>query len=158
MPLMDSALRPAKSCRLEWIGMAPSVHWPAAGLVSGGVSVQVPCRQISGANIMGKLAFAAAALVLSAVPAVAEDLYFQVINNSSLHVDYFYASPSNSSDWGPDLLGPNNRLHAWSEGTASIEDGSDQCLYDFKYIMSDGQTYYEERIDLCSLGSYTIYE
>ncbi len=107
---------------------------------------------------MGKLIFAAAALALSATSAFAEDLYFQVINNSSLHVDYFYASPSNTSDWGPDLLGPNNRLYAYSQGTATIADGSNQCLYDFKYVMSDGQVYYEERIDLCSLGSYTIYE
>jgi hypothetical protein len=102
--------------------------------------------------------FAAVALALATTAAVAEDLYFRVINNSSLDVDYFYASPSNTSDWGPDLLGPNSRLYAWTEGTATIADGSNQCLYDFKYTMSDGQTYYEEQIDICSLGSYTIYE
>jgi hypothetical protein len=114
--------------------------------------------RLRGLKIMGKLALATMALALGTTGVLAEDLYFQVINNSSLHVDYFYASPSNSSDWGPDLLGPNNRLHAWSQGTATIADGSDQCLYDFKYVMSDGQVYYEERVDICSLGSYTIYE
>ena len=108
---------------------------------------------------MGKLAFAAAAATLAlATPAVAEDLQFRVINNSSLDVDYFYASPSNQDAWGNDLLGPNNKLYSYTEGVATIADGSDQCVYDFKYVMSDGQTYYEEQIDICSLGSYTIYE
>lgn len=108
---------------------------------------------------MGKIALAALTAGLAlATPALAEDLYFEVINNSSLDVDYFYASPSNMQDWGPDLLGPNNKLYAYTQGTATIADGSDQCLYDFKYVMSDGEVYYEDKIDVCALGSYTIYE
>lgn len=108
-------------------------------------------RLISGAIL-------ALAFLVPVAPAAAEDLQFSVINNSSLDVHYFYASPSSDRQWGPDLLGENNKLDAYSQGTATIADGSDQCLYDFKYIMSDGQEYTEEQIDLCSLGSYTIYE
>jgi hypothetical protein len=102
-------------------------------------------------------ALAAALMLAAATPALAEDLSFKVVNKSSLDVEYFYASPTNQTNWGHDLLG-SGRLHAWSYGTATIADGSDQCLYDFKYVMSDGQTYYEDSIDLCSLGTYTIYE
>ena len=109
---------------------------------------------------MGRISAAALAATLAFAivgPAAAEDLRFKVVNNSSLDVEYFYASPSNDSNWGDDLLG-SDRLGAWSHGTATIADGSNQCVYDFKYIMSDGQTYYEDSINLCSLGTYTISE
>jgi hypothetical protein len=109
---------------------------------------------------MGRIAAAALAATMALAitgPAAAEDLRFKVVNNSSLDVEYFYASPSNESNWGGDLLG-SGRLGSYSYGTATIADGSTQCVYDFKYIMSDGQTYYEDSIDLCSLGTYTISE
>jgi hypothetical protein len=38
----------------------------------------------------------------------------------------------------------------------TIGDGSDQCVYDFKFVMDSGAELVEPEIDICELGSYTI--
>ena len=104
--------------------------------------------------------FGAAALVLlgSAVPAAAEDIYFTLYNESSRSLHYFYASPSVSSKWGPDLLRGGHTLRAGYNGTVTIADGSTECYYDFKFIMGDRSETVVEEINICELGSYTIYD
>ena len=81
--------------------------------------------------------YGAAALVLlgSALPAAAEDIYFTLYNESSRSLHYFYASPSVSTSWGPDLLRGGHTLRAGYNGTVTIADGSTECYYDFKFIM-----------------------
>jgi hypothetical protein len=102
----------------------------------------------------------AAALVLlgGALPAVAEDIYFTLYNESSRSLHYFYASPSVSSNWGPDLLRGGHTLSAGYNGTVTIADGSTECYYDFKFIMADSSETVVEEINICELGSYTIYD
>jgi hypothetical protein len=102
----------------------------------------------------------AAALVLlgGASPAVAEDIYFTLYNESSRSLHYFYASPSVSSNWGPDLLRGGHTLSAGYNGTVTIADGSTECYYDFKFIMADSSETVVEEINICELGSYTIYD
>jgi hypothetical protein len=103
---------------------------------------------------------AAAALVLlgSALPAVAEDVYFTLYNESTRSLHYFYASPSVSSNWGPDLLRGGHTLSAGYNGTVTIADGSTECYYDFKFVMADSSETVVEEINICELGSYTIYD
>ena len=102
----------------------------------------------------------AAALVLlgGALPAFAEDIYFTLYNESSRSLHYFYASPSVSSNWGPDLLRGGHTLSAGYNGTVTIADGSTECYYDFKFIMADSSETVVEEINICELGSYTIYD
>lgn len=102
----------------------------------------------------------AAALVLlgSALPVAAEDIYFTLYNESSRSLHYFYASPSTSTSWGPDLLRGGHTLRAGYNGTVTIADGSTECYYDFKFIMADGSETEVSEIDICSLGSYTIHD
>ena len=102
----------------------------------------------------------AAALVLlgSALPALAEDIYFTLYNESSRSLHYFYASPSASSSWGGDLLAGGHTLRAGYTGTVTIADGSTECYYDFKFIMADGSETEVAEINICELGSYTIYD
>ncbi|KRA47838.1 hypothetical protein [Devosia sp. Root635] len=102
----------------------------------------------------------AAALVLlgSALPVAAEDVYFTLYNESNRSLHYFYASPSNSSSWGPDLLRGGHTLRAGYNGTVTIADDSTECYYDFKFIMGDGSETVRNEINICDLGSYTIYD
>ena len=103
----------------------------------------------------------AAALVLllgSALPAAAEDIYFTLYNESNRSLHYFYASPSASTSWGPDLLRGGHTLRAGYNGTVTIADGSTGCYYDFKFVMADSSETVVNDIDICSLGSYTIYD
>ena len=101
-----------------------------------------------------------AALVLlgSALPVAAEDIYFTLYNESNRSLHYFYASPSASTRWGPDLLRGGHTLRAGYNGTVTIADGSTECYYDFKFIMGDRSETVVEEINICELGSYTIYD
>ena len=101
-----------------------------------------------------------AGLVLlgSAVPVAAEDIYFTLYNESSRSLHYFYASPSASTSWGPDLLRGGHTLSAGYNGTVTIADGSTECYYDFKFVMADNSETEVAEINICELGSYTIYD
>lgn len=90
------------------------------------------------------------------VPAAAQTVEFTVINESALDLHYFFTTPSNENLWGEDLLGEAGTLPSGHEGTATIGDGSDQCLYDFKFVMGDGSELVEPAVDICDLDSYTI--
>lgn len=101
-----------------------------------------------------------AALVLlgSALPVAAEDIYFTLYNESNRSLHYFYASPSASTSWGPDLLRGGHTLRAGYNGQVTIADGSTECYYDFKFIMADRSETVVNDINICDLGSYTIYD
>ena len=101
-------------------------------------------------------AFAALAFVAGVAPAAAQTIEFTLINESSQALHYFYTTPSNENSWGDDLLGDTGTLEAGYNGTVTIGDGSDQCLYDFKFVMDSGAELIEPGIDICELGSYTI--
>ena len=40
----------------------------------------------------------------------------------------------------------------------NIADGSTECYYDFKFIMADRSETVVEDVNICDLGSYTIYD
>jgi hypothetical protein len=99
---------------------------------------------------------AALALMAGILPATAQTVEFTVINNSSYDLHYFFTTPSNENNWGEDLLGESGILEAGYQATATIGDGSDQCLYDFRFVMENGAELVEPQIDICTLNSYTI--
>ncbi|UYN98804.1 MAG: hypothetical protein KIT02_12765 [Devosia sp.] len=105
-------------------------------------------------HLLGGLA--ALMLVAGLSPAAAQTVEFTVINNSSYDLHYFYTTPSNEDYWGEDLLGDEGILEAGYQATATIGDGSDQCLYDFKFVMDNGAELIEPEVDICQLASYTI--
>jgi len=107
-------------------------------------------------NACFKGGLAALVLLLSALPAAAETVEFTLINNSSQSLHYFYTTPSNQGDWGDDLLGETGVLESGMQGTVTIGDGSDQCLYDFSFETGEGVTLEVPEIDICTLNSYTL--
>jgi hypothetical protein len=109
-------------------------------------------------NTIIKCAVGGLVLLGSALPAAAEDIYFTLYNESARSLHYFYAAPSVSSSWGRDLLAGGHTLRAYSTGTVTISDGSTECYYDFKFIMADGSETIRNEINICDLGSYTIYD
>ena len=107
-------------------------------------------------NIYLKGGFAALALLASALPAAAQTVEFTLINNSSQSLHYFYTNPSNMDAWGDDLLGPDGTLESGEQGTVTIGDGSDQCVYDFRFETGEGAMLEVFEVDICSLNSYTL--
>lgn len=100
----------------------------------------------------------AAAIALSgaAAPALAQDIEFQLINDSSQTITYFYASPSSESNWGDDLFEELGVLEPGYSATVFIGDGSDECLYDFRFETAEGGELNEYEVDICELASYTV--
>ncbi len=89
-----------------------------------------------------------------AAPAVAEDLQFELINNSAFTVVQFYTSPSNTDDWREDVLGAEV-VAPGESGTVTVTDGSDQCAYDIRVVLDDGSEL-TDAVNMCDMGSYTI--
>ena len=98
----------------------------------------------------------ALALLAGVLPAAAQTVEFTLINNSSQSLHYFYTNPSNMDAWGEDLLGPDGTLEPGFEGTVTIGDGSDQCLYDFRFETGEGALLEVFEVDICELESYTL--
>lgn len=99
---------------------------------------------------------AAIALGMAAAPALAQTAEFQLINNSSHTITYFYASPSDEANWGEDIFAELGVLEPGYSATVSIEHGSDQCDYDFRFETAEGAVLDEYQVDICNLGSYTV--
>jgi len=99
---------------------------------------------------------AALVLLVGAAPAMAETVEFTLINDSSQSLHYFYTNPSNMDEWGDDLLGEDGTLEPGEQGTVTIGDGSDQCLYDFRFETGEGAVLEVTEVDICSLNSYTL--
>lgn len=96
----------------------------------------------------------AALLLTCAAPAFAEDLQFELINNSGYTIVQFFTSPSNMDDWREDILG-SQVVAPGESGTVSVTDGSDQCAYDIRVVLDDGSEI-AEAVDMCAMGSYTV--
>lgn len=108
--------------------------------------------------MMRRVVVLCAALSLAA-PATARagDIAFTVINDSSYDLVSFFTTPSNARAWGDNILG-DYRLRARTRGTATIAGGDEHCVYDLKYELSDGETYYKRDLDICRIASYRIFD
>lgn len=98
-----------------------------------------------------------AAVVLSAAvvgPAAAEDLVFDLINNSTANLQELYVSPVGTDSWGEDVLGME-LLAAGENGNVTIADGDATCAYDLRFVMDTGATL-EGSTDLCEMASFTL--
>jgi hypothetical protein len=98
----------------------------------------------------------AAAILMPAAPALAQDLIFMLDNQSSYDVYEFYASPSDVGDWEQDILGRDVLLSGQS-ARITIADARTQCEYDLLIVFEDGDEL-TDSVDLCETGSYTIHD
>lgn len=102
-------------------------------------------------------AFGSLALAALPLPALAEDLVFQLTNNSSHTIANFYTSPTATDNWEEDVFG-EGVFPAGNTVSITIADGSTQCVYDMKFVTDEGVEFVESAIDLCTLagGEYTL--
>lgn len=92
--------------------------------------------------------------VLAAGPAAAEDLEFELINESSLDIVQFFTSPTDVGQWEEDVLG-SGTLNAGETARVTIADGRSQCDYDMRFVFADGSDF-TDTANLCETGSYTL--
>jgi hypothetical protein len=98
----------------------------------------------------------ASALLLGALaaPATAQDVQYELVNDSGLTLMEFYTSPVDDGSWGSDLLGANV-LPAGQTGTVTIADGEATCDYDLRFVFEDGQELVDS-VNICDMASYTL--
>ena len=102
-----------------------------------------------------KLAVAAAlaAATTVALPSVAfaEDLTFQLTNRSSFTIVQFFTSPASTDNWEEDVFG-EGVFPSGNTVPVTVADGSDQCVYDMKFVPEGADEFVVEGIDLCQLA------
>ena len=96
----------------------------------------------------------AAMLAAVAAPVAAADVSYELINDSSLTVMYFYTSPSSDPQWSDDFLG-DAVLAPGESGTVTLYDATATCAFDVKFVFEDGQEV-TDQVDVCAMASYTL--
>lgn len=102
---------------------------------------------------MIRLAFAAA-LAVSALPAFAQDVSYELVNETGLTLMEFYSSPASSGEWGDDILG-SEVVAPDESGTVTLTGTEGECAFDFRSVFEDG-TELVETHDICDMASYTL--
>ncbi|MCG7521340.1 hypothetical protein [Ruegeria sp. Ofav3-42] len=102
-----------------------------------------------------RAAAALTATVFMATSALADDLEFLVVNDSSADLVEFNVSPASSSDWEGNLL-RGGYLAPDYEADVVIADGLSTCIYDIRGAFHDGSSVEDFGLDLCDLGEYVF--
>ncbi len=98
--------------------------------------------------------FALVALAaLAATPALAEDLVFTLVNDSSHTIVEMYVSEIGVDQWGENIL--FGAVEPGVSGEVTIADGLDVCDYDLRYVSAEGGEA-EDTQNLCELATYTL--
>lgn len=97
------------------------------------------------------------ALVSSVSDAAAADRRVKIVNHTSVTLERFYGSLTNTQSWGPDRL--VSRVIP-SNYSATIDFNRDRsgCFFDFRAVFADGDVLEEYGVDVCSIGTFTYYE
>jgi hypothetical protein len=87
------------------------------------------------------------------------DRYNRVVNienNTDDTVQRFFASHIDSDSWEDDIL-KSSVLPPGYNVDADINDGTGYCLYDFKALFDTGEVIIRENVNVCEVGTWTLY-
>lgn len=101
-----------------------------------------------------RLTLAALAVMLTAAPALAQDLQFELINSSSITLQSLYVSPVGEAAWGDDIMA-GTVLAPGESGLITVADGLSVCNYDMRFVADNGSEV-ESAADLCAQTSFTL--
>lgn len=105
---------------------------------------------------MKKLLFAISMLFATlASPALAAQQDFTVTNRTGHVIMTLNVSPSNSSHWGPDILG-RDVLGNDESTDITFDRNEDQCEWDIRVTYDDGTQNDERGINLCEITEFTF--
>ena len=80
---------------------------------------------------------------------------FTLVNNTGHTVMTLNVSPSDSNEWGPDILGSDVLANGQS-AQVSFERGQEQCNWDLRATYDDGDTTDVRGVNLCQLTTVTL--
>jgi hypothetical protein len=96
----------------------------------------------------------AAIATLIATPTLAEDLVFQLVNDSSHSITEMYVSPVDQDQWGENIL-TVDAVDPGVSGDVSIEGGTEICDYDLRFVTAEGAEA-EQTQNLCEIATFTV--
>lgn len=97
---------------------------------------------------------AALALVAMSGMATAQNRVVEIVNDTGLTMMEFYASNVDRGSWEEDILGADVLPSGYSVDI-DIDDGSGQCLFDFRAVFEDGSEADDYRVNVCELATFT---
>lgn len=107
------------------------------------------------ARTFGLMAVAAATVMTAGIgSAEAQDRRVRIVNETGYTIVRFYASNVDRDSWEEDILG-SSVLPSGRSVMINIDDGSGQCLFDFKAEFDDGDELIRNRINVCEISTYT---
>ena len=80
---------------------------------------------------------------------------FTLVNNTGHVVMTLNVSPSNSDQWGPDILGQDVLANGQSV-QVGFERGEAQCEWDIRATYDDGDTTDSRGVNLCEVATVTL--
>ena len=95
----------------------------------------------------------AAALLATAAYAAQQD--FTIVNDTGQAIMTLNVSPSDSNQWGPDILG-SDVLAAGERAEVSFDRDEERCEWDIRVTYEDGDTGDWRGIDLCETTTVTL--
>ncbi|MBX9615741.1 MAG: hypothetical protein Q8S03_10035 [Brevundimonas sp.] len=103
---------------------------------------------------MRNLFLTVAAVAALALPAAAQtdSVSFSIENNSSATIDSILYGQSSSDEWSDNIL--DYQVEPGDSVEITIDDGLEDCMYDFYYTFDDGSDYVE-RVDMCEIDGTT---
>jgi hypothetical protein len=104
---------------------------------------------------MRNLFLTVAAVAAFALPAAAQtdSVSFSIANNSSATIDSILYGQSSSDEWSDNIL--DYQVEPGDTVEITINDGLEDCEYDFYYTFDDGSDYVE-RVDMCEIDGTTF--
>ena len=101
-----------------------------------------------------RFAFAPVFAALLATPALAEDLVFTLVNDSSHTIVEMNVSPVDEENWGENIL-TVDAVEPGMSGDVTIADGLDVCDYDLRFVTDEGAEATKEQ-NLCEISTFTV--
>jgi hypothetical protein len=101
---------------------------------------------------------AVAALSISAPAGAAPDgknRKVTVVNLSTSTVRELYASPITATTWEEDLLGQRT-LTSGQSISANIDNGTTECYYDLKAVMTNGKAWEHRKVNVCAASKWVV--
>lgn len=98
----------------------------------------------------------ACALALALLPSatLAQNRVVEIVNETGYTIVEFYASNVDRSTWEEDILGMDVLSSGYSVAI-DIDDGSGQCLFDFRAVFEDGEEVIDEAVNVCEVAVFT---
>ena len=103
-------------------------------------------------------------LLATATQAQTEEVSFKLVNRTSRDLEEFYASPPEAEDWEEDILG-GEVLGPGESITIVIDDGREDCLYDFMGVLGPNEegtvgrgALIQSGVSVCDGDTYEYFE